>query len=182
MSDLYSEYFAIQGAPLGRTRTGGRIASFELYRTIERMRSTWFEPSPQRLALFDARYAARPAGKSSRLADGMVSADAYCTEAGLRCDFVPAAIGTVPSHAGRKPKPEIAQTYRRQYPRLDVLASQIYRDALGLRLNGRVHDLTAVFDHSPGQFFIDEVHLNEAGKRGLVDELLPIVTAKAPAK
>ncbi len=181
MSDLYSEYFAIQGAPLGRTRTGGRIASFELYRTIERMRSTWFEPSPQRLALFDARYAARPAGKSGRLADGIVSADAYCTEAGLRCDFVLQPL-VLFRHTPGGTEPEIAQTYRRQYPRLDVLASQIYRDALGLRLNGRVHDLTAVFDHSPGQFFIDEVHLNEAGNAALVDELLPIVTAKAPAK
>lgn len=32
------------------------------------------------------------------------------------------------------------------------------------------------------QFFIDEVHLNEAGNAALVEELLPIVTAKAPAK
>lgn len=40
--DLYSEYFAMQGVPLDRTRTGSRIAAFELYRAIECTRSTWF--------------------------------------------------------------------------------------------------------------------------------------------
>jgi lysophospholipase L1-like esterase len=180
-SDLYSDYFAIQGDPLDSSRIGRRIASFELYRTIERIRSTWFDPSPDRLARFDARYSARLAGKNSGLIDGIVSADAYCTAAGLRCDFVlqPLVLfRRTPSGTETK----IAQTYRRQYPHLDVLASQAYREALDLRLTGQVHDLTAVFDHSSTQFFIDEVHLNEAGNAALVDELLPIVTAKAPVK
>jgi lysophospholipase L1-like esterase len=180
-SDLYGEYFAIQGEPLDRTRTGSRIASFELYRTIERLRSTWFEPSPDRLAAIDARYAARPAEKRSGLANGIVDADSYCTSAGLRCDFVLQPLLLFRrTLSGTEPK--IAQTYRRQYPRLDVLASQIYHEALALRLASQVHDLTAVFDHSPAQFFIDEVHLNEAGNTVLVDTLLPIVTTKTPAK
>lgn len=63
-SDLYSEYFAIQG-DLHASRMDRRIAGFELYRTIERIRSTWFEPSPDRLARLDAQISARPAAKSS---------------------------------------------------------------------------------------------------------------------
>jgi len=180
-SDLYSEYFAVQGDPLDRSRIGSRIASFELYRTIERIRSTWFEPSPDRLAAFDARYAARPAGKHSGLADGIAGADAYCTAAGLRCDFVLQPLVLFRSTpSGTEPK--ISRVYRRQYPRLDVLATHIYREALDLRLASPVHDLTAVFDHTPGQFFIDEVHLNEAGNKAVADTLLSIVTAKTPAK
>jgi hypothetical protein len=180
-SDLYSAYFAIEGEPLDRSRTGSRIASFELYKTIERIRATWFEPSPDRLARFDARYSARPAGKSSGLVDGIVGANNYCTAAALRCDFV-----LQPLVLFRRPlsgtEAKIAQTYRRQYPRLDVLAAQTYREALELPLTGQIHDLTAVFDGSPGQFFVDEVHLNEGGNNGLVDRLLPIVTAKTPSK
>jgi len=177
-SDLYSEYFTLQGDPLDRTQTGSHIASFELYRTIERIRSTWFEPSPDELARFDARYATRPAGKSSGLVDGIIDADNYCTAAHLRCDFV-----LQPLVLFRRmligSEPKIAQTYRRQYPRLDVLASQIYHEALGLRLTSLVHDLTSVFDHNPEQFFIDEVHLNEAGNKVFVDMLLNVVM---PAK
>jgi lysophospholipase L1-like esterase len=180
-SDLYREYFAIEGEPLDRSRTGSRIASFELYRTIERIRTTWFEPSPDRLARFDARSAARPAGKSNGLVDGIAAADSYCTTAGLRCDFVLQPLVLFRrTLSGTEPK--ITKTYRRQYPRLDVFATQIYREAFDLRANGQIHDLTAVFDHIPGQFFVDEVHLNEAGNKAVVDRLLPLVTAKTPAK
>lgn len=180
-SDLYSEYFAIEGEPLDRSRASNRITGFELYRTLQRVRSTWFEPLPDRLARFDARSSAYAAGKRSSLADGIVRANDYCTTEGLRCDFVLQPLlqfRRTPS--GTEPK--IAQTYRRQYPRLDVLAAQIYREALELRLTGQIHDLRAVFDQSPGQFFIDEVHLNEAGSKAFADMLLPIVTAKTPAK
>jgi lysophospholipase L1-like esterase len=179
-SDLYSDYFAIQGDH-DDSGIGRRIAGFDLFRTIERIRSTWFEPSSNRLARLDERISARPAGKGSGLLDGIAAADNYCRSAGLRCDFVlqPLVLfRRTPS--GTEPK--IAQTYRRQYPRLDALASQIYREALDLRLNSPVHDLTGVFDHNSRQFFIDEVHLNEAGNAALAEELLPIVTAKAPAK
>jgi lysophospholipase L1-like esterase len=180
-SDLYSEYFAIQGGSLDSSRTGARIASFELYRTVERIRSTWFEPSPDRLALFDARYSARPAGKDSGLLDGIVAADSYCSAAALRCDFVLQPL-VLFRHTPSGTEPKIAQTYRRLYPRLDTLALRLYREAIGLRTTGQIHDLTAVFDHIPGQLFIDEVHLNEAGNRALVETLLAIVTAKSPAR
>jgi lysophospholipase L1-like esterase len=179
-SDLYSEYFAIQDDSLDSSRIGRRIAGFELYRTIERIRSTWFEPSRDRLAQFDARFATYRSRKGGGLVDGIVAADNYCTAAALRCDFVlqPLVLfRQVPS--GTEPK--IARTYLRQYPHLDLLASRLYREAIGLRTIAQIHDLTAAFDDAPSQFFIDEVHLNEAGNRALVKTLLPIVTGKSPA-
>jgi lysophospholipase L1-like esterase len=180
-SDLYSEYFAIEGEPLDRSRVGSRFATFELYRAIERVRSTWVEPSPERLARFDARSSARAATKQGSLAEGIVSAADYCTATGLRCAFVlqPLVLFRRTLYGT---EPRIAENYRRLYPRLDVLAAQLYRGALGLPTVSQIHDLRAAFDNIPGQLFVDEVHLNEAGNKALVDLLLPIATARTPAK
>jgi hypothetical protein len=179
-SDLYREYFAIQGDSLDNSGIGRRIAGFELYRTIERIRLTWFGVSADRLAQVDARLASYSAQKGSELADGIVAADSYCTEAALRCDFVLQPLVLFrQSPSGTELR--IAQTYLRQYPGLNVLASRLYREATGLGTTAQIHDLSAVFDDASPQFFIDEVHLNEAGNRALVGTLLPIVTAKSPA-
>ena len=175
-SDVYREYFDIEGQLLEPTQVGGRIASFELFKAIERIRATWFETSPTRLAQFDTRYLARSTEKKNRLIDGIVAANNYCRAAALRCDFVlQPRIETRRSPIGTEAK--IAQSYRKLYPRLEVLATQMYRDTLTLGLTGQVHDLTAVFDRSSEQVFVDSLHLNEAGNIAIVDALLPIVMA-----
>src|SRR5260370_42334514 len=114
---------------MGREQTGrGSLAGLELYKAIERTRATWCGPSPDRLARFDARLLARSAEKKNRLTDGIVAANNYCRAAALRCDFVlQPLIGFRRSPVGTETK--IVQTYGRLYPRLFVLAAQMYRDA-----------------------------------------------------
>ena len=179
-SDLYREYFDVEGQPLGSTPTGGRITTFELYKTIERTRASWSEPSPDQLARFDARLLARSAEKKNRLADGIIAANSYCRAAALRCDFVlQPLIGFRRTPVGTETK--IVQTYRRLYPRLFVLATQMYHDVLNRGLAGQVHDLTAIFDHSSEQLFFDVGHVNETGNVIFADALLPIVLPAPPS-
>jgi hypothetical protein len=179
-SDAFAEYFAVEGQPLGVTKAGSSITSLELYKTIERAGATWFDPSPARLAQFDARYLARSAEKSDRLTNGIIAADNYCRTVALRCDFV-----LQPLLATRRrpigSEVQLAQTYRRLYPRFDVLAAQMYRDALKVGPTGQLYDLTTVFDNHSEQYYFDGTHVNEAGNLIVVDALLPIVTQAAYA-
>ena len=138
-ADVLGEYFAIKGQPLGASPD--RIASFELYRTIDRIRTTWFDPSPDRLARIEQSLFR--VAKSNRLTEGILAADDYCRSAALRCDFV-----LMPLLPARRPtvrtEIKLARTYARLYPRLDVLARQMYRSALDLGLAGQIHDISAV--------------------------------------
>ncbi len=65
----------------------------------------------------------------------------------------------------------MARSAKRLYPRLDRLISLTYGDALALGPPGRVHDLSAVFDASSEQVYIDTLHLNEKGNMIIVDAL-----------
>jgi lysophospholipase L1-like esterase len=174
--DVMADYLDIEGQPLGIT--AGGIASFELYKTIELIRATWFEPAATRLARFDARFQEQWADKKNRLVDGIKAANDYCRATSLRCDFIlqPLLVGRR-SLAGTEV--QLAQTYRRLYPRFDMLAKRSYRDALDPGLDGGIHDLTTVFDDSRDQYYFDGGHVNEAGNAIVVDALLPIVTQSA---
>ena len=86
-NDLFSEYFAMDGQPLGATPKGQRVTAFELYKSIERIRISWFTPSATQVARLDELYASRIKERSP-LIEGIVSASNYCRDAGLRCDFV----------------------------------------------------------------------------------------------
>jgi hypothetical protein len=178
--DAFAEYLAVEGQVLGLAQAGNPVASFELYKAVQRIRATWFEPSPARLAQFDARNQARSAAKDDRLVDGIVAAKDYCNAIAVRCDFVlQPLIGTRRSLVGSEV--QLAQTYRRLYPGFVVLAAQLYRDALNLGLTGRVHDLTKVFDNSSEQYYFDGGHVNEAGNLAIADALVPIVLHAASA-
>ena len=177
--DVFAEYLDIEGQSLGFTQARKRIASFELYKAIQRIEATWFETSA-RLVRFDTRYRARSIDKRNRLVDGIVAANNYCKAAALRCDFVlQPLIGMRRSLIGSEV--QLAQTYGRLYPRFDVLAAEMYRDALNLGLTGQIHDLTIVFDNSSEQYYFDGGHVNEAGNMAIVDALLPIAMAVLPA-
>jgi len=110
-----------------------------------------------------------------------MAANAYCRAATLHCDFVlmPLLV-TRQSPIGTEAK--LAQTFGGLYPRLDVLARQMYRSALDLRLTMQVHDFTAVFDSNSEQVYLDGGHNNEAGHLAIVDALLPIVMPTPPSK
>jgi hypothetical protein len=169
-ADVLGEYFALKGEPLGVSPD--RITSFELYRTYNLIRATWFEPSPDRLARVDK--ALPRLAKSNRLTEGLLAADDYCRQAKLRCDFVlMPLLATRRSPVGSEVK--LLQTFRGMYPHLDALSREMYRSAMEIGLEGRVHDLTHVFDDDAEQVYIDVGHNNEAGHAVIVDALLPII-------
>jgi lysophospholipase L1-like esterase len=176
-ADVLGEYFAIKGQPLEASPE--RITNFELYRTLDRIRATWFSPSSDRQARIDQSLSR--VAKRNRLTDGIMAANAYCRAAALHCDFVlmPLLV-TRQSPIGTEAK--LKQTFGGLYPRLDVLARQMYRSALDLRLTMQVHDFTAVFDSNPEQVYLDGGHNNEAGHLAIVDALLPIVMPTPPSK
>jgi len=176
--DVFGEYLQIEGGP---AHDDSFVANSRLYKAIELIMATWFEPSPARLARFDARYRAQSADTKNRLVDGIKAASDYCRVASLRCDFI-----LQPLLASRRQpvgtEIQLAQTYRRLYPRFGALAVQSYRAALDLGLDGQVHDLTTVFDDSSEQYYIDGGHVNEAGNAIIVAAILPIVTSRAQPK
>lgn len=177
--DVYRQYFSLVGAPLEASGFGRRLATFELYKTVDRIRRTWFDPAPAVLAQLDARLAANTG--TNQLTDGIKGADTYCQEARLRCDFVlQPLIQTRGSLVGSEPR--LARTYNRLYPRLGVLAERMYREARALDLKGRVHDLTRIFDANAEQVFIDGGHNNEMGHQIFADALAPIVSRAAQAR
>jgi lysophospholipase L1-like esterase len=177
--DVYKAYFEMAGQFPDGAQAGRRIASFELYKTVQRIRASWFEPSQEQLAWFADRYPAR-SGKNDRLVEGILGANDYCRKTGLRCDFI-----LQPLIEFRRPligsETKIAQTYSRLYPGLNMLAGQMYRQALSLGLTGQIHDLTTVFNGRSEQFFFDGGHVNEAGNVAIVDALLPIALLNGPS-
>ena len=175
-ADALGAYFATKGQPL--EDRPDLITSFELYRTIDRIRTIWFDPSPNRLARIDQSLSRL--AKGNRLTEGILAANDYCRAAALRCDFVlMPMLATRRSLVGTEVK--LAQTYRGLYPRLDVFTRQIYRSALDLGLTGQVHDLAALFDTNPEQVYIDGGHNNETGIAVVADALLPIATTAGPS-
>jgi lysophospholipase L1-like esterase len=178
-ADVFREYFAIGGQPLEASPMGKRIASFELYRTLDRIRTHWIGPSPDRLARIEQSLAGVP--KANRLTDGIMAANDYCRAVALRCDFV-----LTPLLASRRTpigtETRLVQWTQNMYPGVEKLTSRMYRDALDLGLAGQVHDFTEVFDRNSEQVYIDGGHNNEAGNLAIVDALLPIVTAALPSK
>jgi hypothetical protein len=120
-ADVLGEYFAIKGQPLGASPD--RITSFELYRTIDRIRTTWFDPSPERLARIDQSLAR--VANTNRLTEGILAADNYCRAVALCCDFV-----LMPLLPARRPtvrtEIKLARTYARLYPRLQAMDSGHY--------------------------------------------------------
>jgi hypothetical protein len=175
-ADVLGEYFAIKGQPLGASPD--RITNFELYRTISLIRTTWFAPSPDRLARIDPSLSR--VAKTNRLTESMIAANNYCRAAALRCDFVlMPLLATRQSPVGGEVK--LAQAQGRMYPGLDLLTRQMYRSALDLGLTGQVHDLSAAFDGNSEQVYVDGGHNNEVGHAVIADALLPIVMPTPPS-
>jgi lysophospholipase L1-like esterase len=172
-NDVFSGYL---GATSPSQRMGPfweALSTFELTKTIERLVTTWREPSAQRLTQLDEQVLPQILRDSS-LRKGINAATDYCRMVMMRCDVVlqPFLLGRQ-SPAGSEAA--IVQSLKRVYPRLDVLSSQLYRDALAAAPAGQVHDLSGTFDQTSQQVFIDSVHLTEAGNELVAQRLVPIV-------
>ena len=67
-------------------------------------------------------------------------------------------------------------TLLRIYPRLDVAAAQTYSDAIAAGPPNRVHDFSIIFDEMMDHYFVDAIHLNEAGNRLVAERLASAVS------
>jgi hypothetical protein len=162
---------ASQGAAFASETTG-----FELVKAARRL--LWSRPSAADLAGLDDDMLPRLLRDNS-LREGIIAADTYCSAAGLQCDFA-----LQPLLFMRKPRvgPEVrvADTLERLYPRLRTLAEQMYRDARAAGPDGRVHDLSEVFDRAAEPVFVDVVHVNESGNRIVADAVASILAHSHP--
>jgi lysophospholipase L1-like esterase len=154
------------------------VTAFELTKVAARLQAMWSEPSPRLLQWLD--HEALPSAlKDNTLRKGIVSADDYCRTTALRCEFAlqPMLLARTPR---RGPEVRLAQTFRHVYPRLDVLIARMYRDALAAGPAGRISDLSSTFDRNSQPFFLDAIHLNEAGNRIVAERLMPIIATGLP--
>jgi lysophospholipase L1-like esterase len=154
------------------------VAAFELTKAAARLRTMWSEPSPQLLQWLD--HEALPAAlKNNTLREGIAAANDYCRTTALRCQFAlqPMLLARTNRHG---PVVRLAQTLGRVYPRFDILAARMYRDALAGGPADRITDLSHIFDRNSQPFFLDSIHLNEAGNRTAAEQLMPILAPGLP--
>jgi lysophospholipase L1-like esterase len=151
----------------------GDAATFELIKVAMRLRAMSNEPSPQILQWLDDEML--PAAlQQNTLRQAIAETDNYCNAAKLRCDFVlqPMMLERK-SHSGAEAR--MMQTLTRIYPRLDVFTARLFGDAMTAGPVGRMHDFAHVFDRTGQPYFLDFVHLNEAGNRIAAEQIAPIV-------
>ena len=112
--------------------------------------------------------------KNNPLRRGVVAAQDYCRSAELKCVFV-----LQPTLVTRKNHPageaRLAKTYDILFPGMAMLTRQMYRDAMRVGPDDRMHDLTGVFDNRASAFFTDHIHVNEDGNRVVAEALVPIL-------
>ena len=112
--------------------------------------------------------------KTNPLRKVIAEADDYCRTAAIRCDFVlQPMLFTRKTRSG--PEVGILTTLARVYPRIDVLTTGLFRDALAAGPTSRTYDFAHVYDQTSQPFFLDLIHTNEAGHRAAAEKLAPIV-------
>lgn len=156
----------------------GNTASFELIKMAVRLQAMWNEPSPQILQWLDDEML--PAAlKNNTLRQSIAEADDYCSTAKLRCDFIlQPMMYERKSHTGAEAN--MAKTLARIYPRIDVLSARMYSDAMKSGPAGRMYHFADIFDQTEQPFFLDQVHLNEAGNRIAAEHVARIISARLP--
>jgi lysophospholipase L1-like esterase len=169
---IFSYLAAVQG------RVGpwlGAAATFEIVKAAVRLYAGWSEPSAYTLRWLDGEVARRTTATNS-LRDGMIAAADLCRSARLRCDVVlQPALSVRKSASGSEAT--LAATLARVYPRMDAMTAAMYANALASGPAGHVHDLAHAFDDTTAPYFIDLVHLTEAGNRAVAEKLAPIVAS-----
>jgi lysophospholipase L1-like esterase len=157
-----------------RHRWQENAAGFELIKLVSRLQAMWREPSPQLLRFVDEEVLPK-AVRMNSLRRGVAAADDYCRMASLRCDFVLQPVLYL-RKTDSEPEAKMTLTLRRIYPRIDVLTVRMYRDAVANGPVDRIHDFSHIFDQSIDSYFLDLIHLNEAGNRAVANHLASIVS------
>ncbi|MFZ0349365.1 MAG: SGNH/GDSL hydrolase family protein [Pseudolabrys sp.] len=146
-----------------------QIDTWELVKTAHRLHVQLFPNSKDTLDQLDAGILPR-LRQENPLRVGILAADDYCHQVGLRCDFVlQPMLATRRMAAGKEL--EMQKTLLGLYPRMDVAAIQMYADAMALNPIHAVHDFSGIFDHTTDRFYVDASHVNEAGNHAVAEHL-----------
>jgi lysophospholipase L1-like esterase len=176
VNDVTTSYIVAADRPDGAAGLFVGVNEFELLKVMGRLKVSMSDPSPSALARL-GRLVAGLAQRNS-LRDGMIAADEFCRATALTCDFV-----LQPVLSMRKtpigPEIRLARTVKQVYPRYDQAFATMYRSVLHSGLP--IHDSTDVFDGSAEPYFIDIVHLNEAGNRKLAERIAGIISGRMPS-
>ena len=175
-NDVLKTYW---GMTTGRKDFDDFIASgFELTKAARRVNALLQGVNSSYLAKFESD---KLPGilRDNPLRRGVVAAEDYCRSAELDCVFVfqPTLVTRSNRPAGEA---TLARTYDLLLPGMTMLTRRMYQDAIAAAPEGRVYDLTGVFDDKERQFFTDHVHLNEEGNRVVAQSLVPILLKSAP--
>ena len=172
-NDIFLDYFDVDGLPGQQIRQKNFLTNLELYKLADKISYSWLPPAKERIRKLDDLIS--HLGTRSHLIRGISAAREYCRETGLRCDFV-----LQPLLLTRKPllgsEPKLASSSLNIFPKLDSLAFATYRTASGL--GPSVHDFSASLDGGRDQYFLDTMHLNEAGTAAVAQTLLPLVLSR----
>lgn len=151
---------------------------FELLKSARREFALWTEPSVAELAHFDNDVLA-PTLRNNPLRSSIAAADGYCKKEKLRCDFI-----LQPLVVTRKNPPSaearLVHNTERLYPQIGLLARRMYADVMASDSPASIHDFSGVLDGDPRTFFIDMIHLNEAGNRHIADAIAKTVRVSEP--
>jgi lysophospholipase L1-like esterase len=173
VNDVTTSYMGVVAPPSGPRGMLAGINEFELLKVVDRLRALTSTPSPSAPKGLDNFIA--DVARDSSLRKGLIAADQFCRAGALTCDFV-----LQPVLFMRKTpigsEIRLARTLRQLYPRYEETFRTMYGTAMEAGL--QVRDATDVFDQSTEPYFIDVVHLNEAGNRILAERLAEFIAAR----
>ena len=151
---------------------------FELAKLARRLMVQWSKPSAAELARLDNDVLA-PTLRNSPLRASVAAANAYCNEEKLRCDFI-----LQPLIFSRQNPPaaeaRLIDITDHLYPRLALLGRRLYADVMAAGLPAAIHDFSNVFNDDRRIFFIDMIHLNEAGNRHVAGQIAKVIAVGEP--
>jgi lysophospholipase L1-like esterase len=165
-------YFYVQQFAQDQAVSG--LATWELIKAAKRLQARLFPPTADALTQLDREVLPRLI-RANPIRVGVLAADAYCRESGIRCDFVlQPLLATRKSSTGWER--EMQLTLLRLYPRFEVAAAQMYADAMKAGPHGRMHDFMTVFDGTSADLFADAIHINEVGNRMVAERMADTVS------
>jgi lysophospholipase L1-like esterase len=153
-------------------------SSFELAKAARRANAILEGVNANYLTKFE-REILPVALRNNPLRRGVAAAEDYCRAAELECVF---AFQPMLITRGNHPAGEarLDKTYELFFPGMARLTQEMYRDALAAAPDGRIYDLTSVFDDQARPFFRDYVHVNEDGNRVVAETLVPALLKGVP--
>jgi hypothetical protein len=155
---------------LGGVEGQSIIASFELFRTFNRLWMKLIGPSEYLLARID-RVVLPHLERYNSLRDGILAADKYCSALAMRCDFVLQPV-LVTRKALPRNEREMRDALELLYPRIESAVRRMYAGAIAAGPTNRVHDCSDALDAIQVPLYFDIIHVNERGNRSIAEQLV----------